>query len=281
MTTWHLDSETAHRYATGAAGPVFSASAEAHLSACADCRALLVPLVDGHRLNAGWDHIVERVDAPSPGPVEWLLHRLGVQEHTARLIAATPSLRVSWLLAVAAALTFALIAADSGARGMLLFLTLAPMLPVAGVAVAYGPEFDPMYEIGAAAPYSGFRLVLLRSAAVATTTALLTGVAGLLLPGSSWTGAAWLLPALALSALTLALSVRVTPIHAAVGVGTAWVVAVLVAQGDAGGRAALLAGQYAAFGLTGQLVCLAVAATSIAVLVARRHRYVIVFGRTS
>jgi len=52
MTAWHLDRETAQRYATGAAEPVFAASAEAHLTACPACRALIVPLVDRSRLGA-------------------------------------------------------------------------------------------------------------------------------------------------------------------------------------------------------------------------------------
>ena len=281
MTTWHLDRETAQRYAIGAAGPVVSASVEAHLTACSDCRALLVPLVDGSRLRAVWADVEERVDTPVPGVVERLLCVIGVGADTARLLAATPSLRGSWLLAIAAALAFAVLASQSGPRGILILLMLAPMLPVAGVAVAYGRGVDPIYEIGAAAPYSGFRLVLLRTAAVVATTALLSGTAGWLLPGSGWTGAAWLLPAFALTALTLALSVRVALIRAGAVVGVVWVVAVVLAQAEAGGRLALAAGHYAAFGAAGQLVCLAIAGMSIAVLVIGRQHYLIAIERTS
>jgi hypothetical protein len=42
----------------------------------------------------------------------------------------------------------------------------APLVPLVGVAVAYGPEADPAHELTATAPYSGLRLVLLRTAAV-------------------------------------------------------------------------------------------------------------------
>ncbi|MBA3742280.1 MAG: zf-HC2 domain-containing protein, partial [Sporichthya sp.] len=100
MTGWHLDDESARRYADGTAGQPFAASAEAHLTACADCRGLLVPLVDRVRVEAIWDVVAERVDAPRPGPVERALRRIGVGSDTARLLAATPSLRASWLLAV-------------------------------------------------------------------------------------------------------------------------------------------------------------------------------------
>jgi hypothetical protein len=281
MTGWHLDGETARRYASGATGQVFAASAEAHLAVCPGCRALLVPLVDRPRLDAIWNEVAERVDAPQPGPMERLLRRLGVRPDTARLLSATPSLSGSWLMAVAATLAFAVVAAGAGPRGTLLFLTLAPMLPVAGVAVAYGRGVDPVYEIGAAAPYSGFRLLLLRSAAVVATTTVLAGGAGLLLPVTGWIGAAWMLPALALTTLTLVLSVRFALLHAATGVAATWIVAVAATQSEAGGRAALADGRYAAFGTTGQLVCLILAVASIAVLALRHRRYVVVFGRTS
>jgi len=52
-------------------------------------------------------------------------------------------------------------------------------------------------------------------------------------------------------------------------------------QAEAGGRAALAEGRYAAFGTTGQLVCLALAVASIAVLALRHRRYAVVLGRTA
>ena len=94
---------------------------------------------------------------------------------------------------------------------MAIFLTLAPLLPVAGVALSYGPAADPAYELTLAAPYSVLRLVLLRSVAVVTCTVALTAIGALALADNGWQAVAWLLPALALSAATLALSVRTTP----------------------------------------------------------------------
>jgi hypothetical protein len=38
--SWHIDSETLERYATGTATSAAAASAEAHLTGCAECRAL-------------------------------------------------------------------------------------------------------------------------------------------------------------------------------------------------------------------------------------------------
>lgn len=281
MTDWHLDDESARRYADGTAGQPFAASAEAHLAICADCRRLLIPLVEGGRVAAIWDAVAERVDAPRPGPVERALRRFGVSTHAARLLAATTSLRASWLLAVAAALTFAVLAAGAGPRGTLLFLTLAPVLPVAGVAVAYGRDVDPIHEIAAAAPYSGFRLLLLRAAAVVATTMVFSAIGGLLLPVGVTTAAAWLLPALALTTMTLALSAHVPLSHAAAAVIAGWVIAVLGVQREAGGRAALADGDYAAFGVVGQLICLVVVLVSATFLTLGHRRYTVVLGRTS
>jgi len=268
MTGWHVDEETLARYAHGRGPLSVGASVEAHLLSCARCRALLTPAVELDRLERLWDDVVERVDAPRPGMVERLLRLAGVSEDTARLLAATPTLRASWLLAMAAALAFAVFAAIASGvheRGTLLFLTVAPVLPVAGVAVAFHRGLDPAYEIGLAAPYSQFRLLLLRSAAVTAVTCAAALVAGLLLPERALTAAAWLLPALALTSLTLVLARRVDVIYAAGGVGAVWVVTVVSSH--------LHVGQFAVFGAAGQLACLAVAAVSLVVLVADRDRY--------
>ena len=79
--------------------------------------------------------------------------------------------------------------AQTGDRGIGLFLALAPVLPVAGVAVAFGPRTDPLHEVAVAAPYSSFRLLLLRSAAVLTTSLLLAVPAAALLPATAWVAA--------------------------------------------------------------------------------------------
>jgi hypothetical protein len=268
VTGWHVDEDILLRYARGRGRLSADASIEAHLLSCGQCRALLAPAVEPDRLERLWTGVAERVDAPRPGPVERLLRLVGMSGDTARLLAATPTLRVSWLVAMAAALAFAVVAASaSGARdvGTLLFLLVAPVLPVAGVAVAFHRGLDPAYEIGLAAPYSQFRLLLLRSAAVVAVTCAAVSVAGLLLPERGLTAAAWLLPALALSSLTLVLARRVDVAGAAAAVGGSWVVAVVSSQ--------VGIGQFAAFGPTGQLVCLAVAVVSSIVLVADRDRY--------
>jgi hypothetical protein len=221
-TTWHLDQDLAGRYAEGSLGSVLTASVEQHLMSCGDCRALLDPHLDRVRLETVWEAVVERVERPTPTLVERLLHRVGMHESTARLVAATPSLRGAWIAATTIVLVLALVAAYTSPDGVALYLTVAPLLPVAGVAMAYGPEADPAYEIAAATPYSQLRLLALRSLVVVTATLVPAAVAGVLLPGAPILALAWLLPALSLTAGTVALSTRVRPQLAAAGLAAGW-----------------------------------------------------------
>ena len=144
-TGWHLDQDLVRRYVAGEANAVLAASVEAHVVACGECRRLLAPAVDARRLDAVWAEIADTVDTPQAGLFERLLHLLGVRADTARLLAATPSLRIPWLAAVAAVFAFAALAAGLAPQGQLLFLTVAPLAPVAGVALAFGRAGDPTY----------------------------------------------------------------------------------------------------------------------------------------
>jgi len=154
-STWHLDEDVLDRYVGGSAPPALAASVEAHVIACAACRERLVPAVDLPRLDRVWEEVLERVDAPVPGPVERLLLRLGVRDDTARLLAATPSLRGAWFLSVVAVLALALLSAHATDRGVVVFLALAPLLPVAGVAMSYSPLTDPVSARPSPAPRPG------------------------------------------------------------------------------------------------------------------------------
>ena len=178
---WHADGEVLAAYRDGRLDAAGRWSVEAHLTSCAACRLQARALVDPARLRRLRAALIEAVDVPRAGVVERLLVRLGVADHTARLLAATPALRGSWLLAVAATLAFAVLAAwvSRGPDATLGFLCVAPLLPLAGIAVAYGPGIDPTYEIGLAAPLRSFRLLLLRAATVLGTSTLLAAAASL------------------------------------------------------------------------------------------------------
>jgi hypothetical protein len=227
MTTWHADDDLLARYVRGDADPLLGASLEQHLLSCTDCRARIAAHVDTPPLDAVWARIREQAQAPRPSPVELTLTRLGVSETDALLVARAPSLRASWLFGLAATLAFAVLAAVwGGTRGLALFLVVAPLVPAAGVAVAYGPDIDPAHEVGLAAPYPAARLLLLRTAAVLVTSVPLTVLASLFVPALPGTAVSWLVPGLAFTAVVLAASTWARPSAVAILLGVGWVVAV-------------------------------------------------------
>jgi hypothetical protein len=263
----HLEPTWLKRWVAGELDPARAFSVEAHLPACAACRAQVAAFVDPDRTARVWDAIELGIDAPRRAPAERLLVRLGVPDGTARLLATTPALRPSWLAAVTAVLAFGVAAGSlRGDLGLMAFLLVAPLLPVAGVAVAYGPHVDPAHELGVAAPLSGLRHLLLRVVVVVATTAVLAGVAALMLPGMDWTAAAWLLPSLGLTLAALGVATTATPVVACAIVATTWVCAVLAAWQTSGDP-------LTAFGSAGQLACLLAAAAGAAAVLARREAF--------
>jgi class 3 adenylate cyclase len=172
---------------------------------------------------------VRMKDEGAHGAVEALLERLGVPDHVARLLAATPALRVSWFGATFVALGFSVLAAY-GKRDPLMFLIVAPLLPLGGVAAAFGPGVDPTYEIGLSSPLRTSRLLLIRATAVLAATSLLAGLASLALPRLDWTASAWLLPSLGLTIATLALATVMRPLRAVATVGFLWVTGVVASE---------------------------------------------------
>ncbi len=239
---------------------------EAHLLECASCRDGLTAAADPGALEQAWGVIAGELDVPAPRVVERVLLRLGVPDHVGRLLAATPSLRLSWFAALSVALGFGVAAARAGPRGVLLFLVIAPLVPLAGVAAAYGPGVDPTYEVGLAAPMRSFRLLLIRTLAVLVASLSLAGLASLALPELDWTAAAWLLPSLALTGVSLALSTSWPSLRAASAVAVLWIAVVLAGEGLSGAS-------FAVFHVSGQVVCLVLAVTSAMVIVSRRESF--------
>ena len=278
-TTWHAGPDLLDRYSRGDIDPARASSLEAHLLECARCRQALAPSVDPGRLDGSWNSLVAALDAPRSGRLERLLVRLGVREHTARLLVATPTLRLSWLAGVVLALGFAVAAAHGGRgeRSLLLFLIVAPLLPVAGVAASFTRGIDPTYDVALAAPMPAFHLLLIRSAAVLGTTLVVAAVAALGLPDLGWIVAAWLVPAVTLSVVSLALATFQAPLMAAATVATVWVAGVTGSEalGDGSLRAVLRPGPIssAAFTAGGQLALVAVTILAVLVVTSRHDRF--------
>ncbi|MET9814300.1 zf-HC2 domain-containing protein [Streptomyces sp. NPDC006355] len=275
--SWHVPEDDLLAYARGELAAPALWSADAHLVSCDRCRRVLAEVADPVALDAGWERLDAELDAPRAGLLESLLVRVGVAGHTARLLAAAPVLRRSWLGAVVAVLLLS-VAAGHAVRGgsfPTLFLALAPLLPLAGVALSYGPALDPTYEMTVVAPMHGFRLLMIRTVAVLAVVLGLNGLATLALPAYGLRALAWLLPALALTATGLALTPRLGPVLAPSLVGGAWVGLLLVAEGLRAGADAPLA----PFTAAGQGVAAGVAALAAGLLFLLRDRFDLFQGR--
>jgi len=229
---WHVDPEALQGWVDGAAGPLVSVSVEQHVQRCAHCQAAVTELLPA-TLRSSWDDVLTAVEVPRPGLVHRVLLKLGLSHSDSLIVASGPTLRVPWILGTIGVLCFVLLAtiyADMNAPG--LFLLVAPLIPLAGVAAAYGPAADPSYEAVLTSPYPMVRLALLRTVSVLTTSVPLVIGAGLLLPTSTLVAVAWLLPAAGFIAVVLTASNWVEPSYAAVAVGAGWFGAVLLAVRD-------------------------------------------------
>ncbi|GAA3822714.1 zf-HC2 domain-containing protein [Streptomyces chiangmaiensis] len=264
-TGWHADTDDLRAYAHGELQAPRLWSVDTHLVACATCRDALAEVGDPLAMHIGWERLDAELDAPRPGAVEGLLMRIGVADHTARLLAATPVLRTSWLGAVLLVLAMT-VASVYTSDSPALFLALAPLLPLAGVALSYGPALDPTHELAVVAPLHGFRLLMTRTVAVLVASLGLNGLATLAIPGYGLRALAWLLPALALTATGLALTARLGPVLAPALVSGGWVALLVVAKATANGMLAPFTG-------LGQGAAAAIAVIAAVVLHRVRDRF--------
>jgi hypothetical protein len=157
-------------------------------------------------------------------------------------------------------LVFAVAASFPGAvLGKALYLLVAPLVPVLGVAAAFAAA-DPLTELTNATAYSKTRLALLRTAAVVVTTVPLVVVMGAV-SGIGWTAVAWLGPGLGLTLTALAALTWWSPRAAGGAVSFAWTAVVCAAY--------LRHHVDAAVHLPAQACYLALAALTAGVLAAR------------
>ena len=168
------------------------------------------------------------------------------------------------LIAVLFALNAASTSTADGAERIIGFLTIAPLVPLLGVALAFGPGVDPTHDVAVATPVDGFRLFLVRAVTVVMASCLLLLFVALVVPEGGWYRAAWLLPSIAATTVALALSTRFDPRVASGIVAAAWLalMTVLSNQTDAA----------AAFGAATQLTSIAVAVMGAAVFARYRRR---------
>lgn len=262
--TWHIPEPTLHAYVAGRVQEPDAWSVEAHLTSCETCRQQLaaVAAADPERaaaLEQGWTALAGAL--PRQGEI-----RPGSRWREVRvLVAAGPAARWAWLAACVLVLIFAAMAGESGLSQLPWLGIVAPVVPLLGVAASYGSGLDDAYEVIAATPAGGLRLLLVRTAAVVAVTTPVALVAGAITGYGS--PAPWLLASLALTLLTLALGSAIGVERAAALVGAGWAVAVSMTVLDSGRRLPIV--------LTPDAVpvLLAAAAAAAAVIVVRRSAY--------
>ncbi|MFJ7336302.1 hypothetical protein ACIQUU_24045 [Streptomyces sp. NPDC101116] len=151
---------------------------------------------------------------PLPQPPPWLR--------------AVPGLRWPWLLAVSGVCSAAAwLAAAAGEEDSLPFLLLfAPLLPLLWVAVSYGGRADPFAPVIRSTPAGGLRLLMLRTGVVLGVCCPLLLVAALAGVGVSPWAAAWLVPSLALTLVTLVLGSYIGCTLGAVSTSGTWLLVI-------------------------------------------------------
>lgn len=227
--TWHVPEPTLRAYLAGRTQDADAWSVEAHLTSCETCRQALATIsaADPERTTAldhGWTALADAL--PPQGRA-----RPGSRWREARiLVVGGPAARWAWLAACLLVLIFAATAGAAGTAQVPWLGIIAPVIPLLGVAASYGSGLDDAYEVIAATPAGGLRLLLVRTAVVLAVTTPVALVAGAVTGYGS--PAPWLLASLALTLLTLALGSAVGVERAAVVVGAGWAIAVSTAIAD-------------------------------------------------
>jgi hypothetical protein len=184
-----------------------------------------------------------------------------------RLVRTTSALRLSWIGSMVFCVFFAAVMCSVAGAGDMPFLIIAPIVPVAGVAWSFSRAADPLWDIALATPTGGLRLTLLRSVAVLLTSIVIAGAASVMVPERGWHAVAWLLPGLALTALTLALSTtRLAVETVAILVGGAWLIGVFAVDRVGAGAGVV-------FAIAGQIVTVVVLIAAGVVVIIRRDTF--------
>lgn len=262
MNTWHATSEELSAYRAGTGEGAVIASIEAHLLACPECRRALIEVggaTTSEETARRWAQVAERIDDSRSSGLS-------------RITLSTRPLFSAWLLAMLLVLLLPLIPVLLvGVEAPTLLLAMAPLAPIAAVALAYRTSSDPAGELAGATPMAGLRAVAVRALVVSLAAVPLGVAAGLLLPFPTAIAFAWLLPGLAMSSLVLlAGTTRLDPTTVAGALAVCWPLAVALPSTTRRIPAEVVADWIAAPQL--QVLMLGVAAVALVATAVRRDR---------
>ncbi len=226
QSSWHIPDEVLVAYVGEWADAPEAWSAEAHLVLCPACRRRLSELVDVSPLAGVLATSQADLAAVLPGS-----GRGFVATRPAHLVSRSLG-RWPWLVAVVVAtlaalgLTQLVAMVHPDRTAVPLTWALAPIVPLAGVALTFTRRSDPWAEVVLSTPKQGLALVLWRSAAVLVAAAPLTLAVGQVPgvdTGGRFTSAGMSLVAmLALTLLALALGTHTGVEVAALLVAGGW-----------------------------------------------------------
>ncbi|MCY1144969.1 zf-HC2 domain-containing protein [Actinoplanes sp. Pm04-4] len=191
---------------------------EVHLENCAECRAKLAELAAPPLLTLLDDVqvMIDRGVRTGPEPVRrrtWrrLAHRWAVWSV------------IPWVTLVFSAVLAAFLLDREFPQRPSLVLLLAPVAPLAGLAIAWSRRSDPAWEITVGTPRAGLEMLFRRTVVVLATVLAPLAVAGWRLDMNP---TLWLLPSLAFTAATLLLGGLIGVTRAAALLSAGWLLAV-------------------------------------------------------
>lgn len=270
MFEWHVDTGAWEAYGAGRLGDIAMASIDAHVAQCAVCQRSARAAVTIAETDAVWAGIGKDIRRPElPMTVRWL-RRFGVPEADLAALGASGGFVLPWSLAVGAALVCALLTSVITVRQNEIFWLLTPTAPVFAVLTAFEAT-EQLRAIMGATPYDKVRLAVLRTVATLAVAIPATIALGFAVPGLSDLAFVWLLPALALTALALALHTWLNSWTAAGLSAGGWLAVVLTVSRS--GSFALLGGAVI------QAACLAIAIAMAAVFVVRSSSFRLLGGQ--
>jgi hypothetical protein len=224
---WHIDDDDLVAYAEGRTGAVMLASVEAHLIACERCRSALSVQVHAGETHVDhvWARIAERVDRGNR-LFSWSSRLLMVS-------LSSPPLALVTALLAGMLIGFVCVARLGDARhATTVLVSVGPLVPLVGARIAFGRHVDPAGLMAPAAPLAAGRVASAR-ALVATVIACFAGIVVSPLTTLDVNDSmVWLLPALALSAISVAIATYVDSTLPTVAFAIGWLAIVSAWLGD-------------------------------------------------
>ncbi len=271
MTSWHVDGELIDRFVGNAPlDHVTAASIEQHVATCPRCQQRVRERTTSDLVDQVWSQVAPDVDRSESARLERWLVRVGVEPGPARLLGATAGLRIAAVIAVAlivAVIVWASRAADADG----VFLALSPIVPTGLVAISFAVNADPAGECAVATPAFGLPLLLRRAFVVELLAFAVLGAGSMFVPFDGERALAWLLPATALSAATIAAGSRWPTTQSAAVLLAVWFGTLAIAEVAGGRRGGAPFDDAPVFDLAGQVAALTILVVSIAVVYSHRH----------